>query len=134
MHTSFGFLVFGAAVSAIVVVLGAREFYLLGFEAGRRAAEVTLSLDDLRTIHWLANNGFQRLLLFGAKSETGGFRERADAEAAHYALDRLESHLPKAEGSDRSINRMGKLRMRWPDGPRTPPQDLVWNEWLKKEP
>jgi hypothetical protein len=58
--------------------------------------------------------------LYGAKRETGGLRERADAEAAHYALDRLESHLPKAEVSDTSFNRMGKLRMRWPDGPRTP--------------
>jgi hypothetical protein len=134
MHTSFGFLVFGAALSAIVVVLGAREFYQRGFEAGRQAADVALSLDDLRTIHWLANNGFQRLLLIGAKRETGGFQERADAKAAHYALDRLESHLPKAEVSDTSFNRIDKLRMRWPDGPRTPPQDLVWNEWLNKEP
>jgi len=134
MHTSFGFLVFGAALSTIVVVLGAREFYLRGFEAGRQAAEVALSLDDLRTIDWLANNGFQRLLLYGAKRETGGLRERADAEAAHYALDRLESHLPKAEVSDTSFNRMGKLRMRWPDGPRTPQQDLAWNKLLNKEP
>ena len=75
MHTSFGFLVFGAALSAIVVVLGAREFYQRGFEAGRQAADVALSLDDLRTIHWLANNGFQRLLLIGAKRETGASRK-----------------------------------------------------------
>jgi hypothetical protein len=112
---STGFLVFGAALSAIVVVLGAKEFYRLGFEAGRRATAVAQPFDDRRIIHWMANNGFQRLLSIGAQMETGGFQEKAEAEAAHHALDRLESYLPKAEVRDASFNRMNKLRMRWPD-------------------
>ena len=107
----------------VEVVKGTRKTHILHkYDLSYRQLRVYLKV--------LYDLGF---LMFGAKSETGGFRERADAEAAHYALDRLESHLPKAEVSDRSFNRMGKLRMRWPDGPRTPPQDLAWNEWLKKE-
>jgi hypothetical protein len=98
------------------------------------AANVTLSQDELLTIHWLATNGFRRLLLIGEKKQTGGFREKIEAETAHYALDRLESHLPKDEVRDASFDRMGKLRMRWPDGPRHPAHDHLWNEWLKEEP
>jgi hypothetical protein len=85
-------------------------------------------------IHWLATNGFYRLLLIGEKKRSGGFQSEKQAEQAHWVLDRLEDHLPKDEILDASFDRMGNIAMRWPKGPLSPSQELLKQRRLNEEP
>jgi len=129
----YGFLLlaFGGAIGA-----GLQALYKRGFDAGEKAGEegsIRLSADDLMTIHWLAINGFHRLLLLGERA-SGGFQIREQAEKAHHTLDRLEYHLPKAEFMDASFGRMGDIVMRWPDSPLSPAQRLLKQQRLDEEP
>jgi RsiW-degrading membrane proteinase PrsW (M82 family) len=88
-------LVFGAAIG-----IGFAVFYQRGFAAGVKQAEqgsIRLSTENLTTIHWLAVNGFQRLLLLGLRERGYGFQSRETAEKADWALGHLEHYLPKDE-------------------------------------
>jgi hypothetical protein len=79
-------------------------------------------------------NGFHRLILIGERGSRG-FQTQEQAEKAHWALDRLEYHLPKEEIlTDASFDRMGDIRMRWPDGPLSPPYQLLKQQRLDEEP
>ncbi len=75
--------------------------------------EIRLSTDELRTLHWLAANGFRRLLLLGEKGSLG-FQSEEEAEKAHWALDHLEHYLPRKEIADASVHRIGAIMSRWP--------------------
>ena len=130
---ALGLLILGSAIGAAVTVQVVRELYQRGFEAGQRKAGQNLSLEELRTIHWLAINGFRRLLLLHEKG-SGGFLSEASAEAAHQALDRLEFYLPKKEVRDSSFDRMRDLSMHFPEGPLDPAHEFLKETRLQKEP
>src|SRR5215471_7259404 len=121
-------LIFGTVTLAVTIYCADQR----GFEVGR---EATLSADELRIIHWLANIGFHRLLSLG-ESGSGGFHKRPQAETAHHALDRLSSYLPKDAVKDRamSFDRMNAISMCWPDGSPQPedlPDGEIWYELEK---
>lgn len=126
-------LIFGTVTLAVTIYCAAKALYQRGFEVGR---EATLSADELRIIHWLANIGFHRLLSLG-ESGSGGFHKRPQAETAHHALDRLASYLPEDAVKDRdmSFDRMSAISMCWRDETGQPAHDLaddeVWNELEK---
>jgi hypothetical protein len=110
-------LVFGAIIGG-----GLAFFYQRGFDACVKQAEkgsIRLSTENLRTIHWLAENGFRRLLLLGLREPHSGFQTREQAENADWALGDLEHYLPKDEmKSDYRWDRMTSIVTRWPtDGP-----------------
>ena len=126
-------LIFGTVTLAVTIYCAAKALYQRGFEVGR---EATLSADELRIIHWLANIGFHRLLSLG-ESGSGGFHKRPQAEIAHHALDRLASYLPEDAVKDRdmSFDRVNAISMCWRDETGQPEHDLandeVWNELEK---
>ncbi len=64
--------------------------------------EIWLSRDELGTLHWLATNGFRRLLLLGEKGSLG-FQSEEQAERAHWALDHLE-HIFRKMRSRRPLS------------------------------
>lgn len=134
MNAEFGSLIYGFLILIFGGAIGAglQALYRRGFDAGEEGG-IKLSKDDRTRIYWLATNGFHRLLMLGEKG-AGGFQTRQQAEEAHWALDRLEYHLPKSEVMDASFDRMGKLMMRWPDGPLSPAQQLLKQQWRDKEP
>ena len=124
-------LALGAAIGAGLQALYQREFNAA--EKQREKGSIKLAQDDLITLHWLATNGFRRLLLLRERG-SGGFQTRERAEEAHWTLDRLENHLPKDAVTDASFNRMGDIAMHWPDGPLSPARRLLKQQRLDKEP
>ena len=132
------FLIYSLALLALGAAIGTglRALYQRGFDAGERTGaegSINISKDDLKTIHWLASNGFHRLLLLGERGPAG-FQSEEQAENAHHALDRLEYHLPKDELGSASFDRMGDIVMHWPKGPLSPPQQLLKKQRLDEEP
>jgi hypothetical protein len=92
-------LAFSAAIG-----VGFAFFYQRGYERGFAAGEkqgeegsIKLPSDYVTTIHWLAENGFRRLLLLGLREPHSGFQTREQAEKADWALGHLEYYLPKDE-------------------------------------
>jgi hypothetical protein len=82
--------------------------------------------EDIATLHWLASNGFRRLLFRGA------FQTREKAERAHEVLDSLESLLP-TRNTDASVDRLGNIGIFFPDGPLSKPSQLVKELWEAQE-
>lgn len=119
-----------------VISVGLHTLYQLVFDAGEKPGEeggIKLSQEDLETIHWLATNGFKRLLLLGERGSLG-FQSEEQAEQAHEALDRLEYYLSKEHVMDASFNRMSDIRRFWPKAPLSAPQKLLKQLQLDEEP
>jgi hypothetical protein len=138
MGSDSAYLIYGLLILALGGAIGAglQAIYQRGLSAGEKQGEkgsIKLEKDHLITLHWLATNGFHRLLLLGERG-SGGFQTRERAEEAHWTLDRLENHLPKDAVVDASFNRMGDIAMHWPDGPLSPARRLLKQQRLDKEP
>ena len=109
-------------ILAFVVVFGVGLLisYQRGFDAGLKHGErgsIKLTGDNLEIVHWLAQNGFRRLLLIGPREKGVGFQTRKQAEDADWALGHLEHYLPKEENTpDYRWDRMSSIVTRWPEG------------------
>ena len=104
--------------------------------AQAQEASIQLSPEDSLRLHWLAINGFTRLMIIGERDAAGGFRERSQAEDAHWTLERLEHQLPQTEisGLDYALDREGDIGMRWTSDPLSPPQQMLKQWRLDREP
>jgi hypothetical protein len=132
----FLILAFGTAIG-----VGFAFFYQRGHERGfaagvKQGEEGVIKLLNVTTIHWLAVNGFQRLLLLGLREPHSGFQTREQAWEADRALGHLEHYLPKDEMKpDYRWDRMTSITTRWPtDGPPHPAYQLVQDQSVAKEP
>ena len=123
------YVIIGAAILAAAGLIGAllRGLYRSRFDAGvarGQEGSVQLSEDHLLQLHWLATNGFYRLLML-AKMGGGGFQDRDQAEKAHWILEQFEWHLTRDQIGDQAFDREGAIRDHWPDGPLSPPRKLL---------
>ena len=130
MGAASEYLVIGGAILTAAGLIGAwlRGLYQSRFDAGvarGRDGSIRLSEDHLLQLHWLATNGFYRLLMLGKMRGDGGFQDRDQAEKAHWILEQFEWHLTRDQIGDQAFDREGAIRDHWPDGPLSPPRKLL---------
>ncbi len=113
-----------------VVLIAGLVVYRAGYAAGERAAlqrSLLLPQTEIETLHWLAENGFSKLLWAGMKGRSG-FKNELTARAAHNALDSLEAYLPTDQPEnrwDKSFDRMGLISIRFKTDPLTPAEQML---------
>ena len=100
--------------------------YARGVDAGRmwmqpsnEEIRVDMTAQEIRTLAWLADIGFHRVIEGGHVSE---FRDANDAEAAANAVQTLEANVPPIEGID-NVDDDSRYDSAWYR------QTSIWDRW-----